>query len=237
MEKPPITNFAQVLTNSLDYYSDMEVVPKDPPEYTATELLKSPKLESTPDTQISQSSPNEQPQSATRSAQTDSSTTAEQPQPQQSQPYYAPHPSQAQPSERGSDTGIHPLNPEGPVTDHNANPQPTKHEDPNQQWQQTTSVGPSEDPNVKPLAMLRRDPLTVYCPLCRRISETYVTPKVGTSAHVYAGVLCLFTLSVGWIMYIVKAAKDREHRCGRCGSFLATWNRFNDRTDVHMHVM
>ena len=234
VRKGPIVNIGQVLTKSPDCYSDMEVVPKDPPEYTFTESPQSPALEITRGSQVSPMSPDEQIQNTTKSMQTVSSPNAEQPQPQQSQPHYAPHPPQAMSSGRGSDNGIHPLSPEGPVTDPNAYPQPIKHEDPNQKGGQ--AIQSPEHDSVKPLAMLRREPLPVYCPLCKKVAETYVTPKVGTSTHVYAGVLCFFTMSMGWIMYVVNAAKDWEHRCGRCGSFLATWNRFNDRTDVHLHV-
>ena len=47
------------------------------------------------------------------------------------------------------------------------------------------------------------------------------------------GLCCI--IGLGCIPYLMNSMKDVKHKCGRCGTLLATWHR-SGNTEVHIHA-
>ena len=84
-----------------------------------------------------------------------------------------------------------------------------------------------------PLQSLGPSPAPVDCPACRGRFMTMIDYHVGGTTWAWAAAVCCFT-GCGCIPFFINGCKNVQHRCGGCGTVLATFHR-NNPVEVHMH--
>jgi len=78
-------------------------------------------------------------------------------------------------------------------------------------------------------------PAPVDCPNCSQRCMTNVSYHAGNTTHVWAGITFCFTGCLCFIPYMMNSLKDVQHRCGSCGTLLATWHK-SGQVETHMHA-
>jgi len=89
--------------------------------------------------------------------------------------------------------------------------------------------------NATPLSALTSQPQPVDCPNCRKRVLTRTAFRTGNMTHVWALVLCWFTLICTPVPYFVNSTKNVTHSCSNCGIVLATYHR-SGSTEIHAHA-
>jgi len=75
----------------------------------------------------------------------------------------------------------------------------------------------------------------VDCPMCGQRAVTSISYHAGNTTHVWAGITCCLTGLFCFVPYMMNSLKDVQHRCGSCGTLLATWHK-SGQVEQHIHA-
>jgi len=75
----------------------------------------------------------------------------------------------------------------------------------------------------------------VDCPICGARAMTSISYHSGNTTHVWAGITCCLTGLFCFVPYMMNSLKDVQHRCGSCGTLLATWHK-SGQIEQHIHA-
>ncbi|KAF2433582.1 hypothetical protein EJ08DRAFT_628843 [Tothia fuscella] len=159
------------------------------------------------------------------------------------QPQYLQHQQsyQGQPpmQQQHQQEGMHPQQPQQPDTVYQQ-PHP-QHGQPVYQQQQPGQQGHPQQAGVQPQSMFKTvvplqalggSPAPIDCPSCHQRGLTNTHHMSGDCTHLWALGFCCF-ICLPCIPYLIDSFKDVEHKCGRCGTNVATWKR-SGGTQVHV---
>jgi len=94
---------------------------------------------------------------------------------------------------------------------------------------------PRQFQNASAIPNLGMGAAPVDCPTCGQRAMTNISYHAGNTTHVWAGITCCLTGFLCFIPYMMNSLKDVQHRCGSCGTLLATWHK-SGQVETHIHA-